>query len=188
MAFTVPVPQYILEASTQCRDAGTMGSRHDGTDGNQDQQLIGIIGQNMINVAIGRALMVPNTGFDGGVDFTVFGLKFDVKTIGRTVPPRINYINNLALSQTKFDVDGYLFMSFDKSCHRISVCGWLPKETFLERAVLYPSGTVRRRSDNSTFVMRADTLEIENKDLYHRAINWPELFLEFHTISVKGYE
>ena len=183
MAFNIDVPDYVVDASIDCCKRGNMGNRGDGSDGSKEQQLIGIIGQNMMNLAIGKPLMQPGGGFDGGVDFDIFGLKFDVKTMGRSVAPRIDFVNNLVKSQTKFNVDGYVFMSLNKTNNVLTVCGWLPKLTFLERAQLYTKGTIRTRADGTTFEMKTDTYEIPNQDLFHRAKNWPELFVEINHIS-----
>lgn len=183
MAFTVNVPAYVIEASIDCCNAVNMGNRGDGFDGTFDQQLVGTIGQNMVNLAIGKPLIEPTIGHDGGVDFELFGITFDVKTIGRNVAPRIDFVNNLVKSQTKFSVDAYLFLSFNKSSNRITVCGWLPKMELLDRATLYRKGTQRVRDDDSVFTIKADNYEICNDQLFYQAKCWPDLFVEFYNYS-----
>lgn len=183
MAFTVDVPDYIIDASIECCRAGNMGNRRDGSDGTKEQQLVGIIGQNIMNVAIGLPLMQPGGGFDGGIDFEVFGLKFDVKTMGRNCPPRIDFVNNLVRSQMRYQADAYVFMSLNRQTNRISVCGWLPKAQIEDRGTLYARGTVRTRADGTKFEMKTDTIEIPNSELFHKARNWPELFAEFNHLA-----
>lgn len=184
MAFTVDVPDYVIDASVEVCKRHNLGNRGDGSDGTVNQQLVGVIGENMLNVAIGRRLMVP-TGFDGGYDFEIFGLRFDVKTMGRTCPPQLTFVNNLIKQQTKYDVDAYIFTSLDTSSNRLTVCGWLPKLLLFDRAKLYAKGTVRVRDDRTTFAMKADTYEIKNEDLFYRARCWPELFVELHKFSTE---
>lgn len=182
MAFTVDVPDYVIDASVEVCKRHNLGNRGDGSNGTVSQQLVGVIGENMLNVAIGRRLMVP-TGFDGGYDFEIFGLRFDVKTMGRKCPPKKEFVNNLIKQQTKYDVDAYVFLSLDTSLNRLTVCGWLPKLLLFDRAKLYTKGTVRTRDDHTTFVMKADTYEIKNEDLFYRSRCWPELFAELHHFS-----
>lgn len=185
MAFTVDVPDYIIDASLEVIKRSNLGQRGDGSDGTMSQQLVGVIGENMINVAIGKQLMKPTGQFDGGVDFELFGLRFDVKTMGRTCTPQINFVNNLIKQQTNYGVDAYVFQSLDTKANRLTVCGWLPKVLLFDRTKLYAKGTVRTRNDGTTFVMKADTYEIKNEDLFYRARSWPELFVELHKYSTE---
>lgn len=176
MAFTIDIPDEIIDASIACCNAGNMGNRGDGSDGTKEQQMIGIIGQNMLNQAMGLALMQPGGGFDGGIDANIHGLSFDIKTMGRTVTPRLDFVNNLMQSQTKFKVDGYIFASINTNDNRMTVCGWLPKALFLERATLFEKGAVRQRKDKTTFETKAAMYEIKNADLFYEARSWEQLF------------
>jgi hypothetical protein len=128
--------------------------------------------------------MQPSKTHDGGVDFEVFGLKLDIKTMGRTVPPQLDYVNNFMASQGKFTVDGYVFSSFNKENNVLSICGWIPKELFMERAEFFPKGMVRLRNDNTTFETKADMYEIPNNRLFYRSRNWAELFVSIHQHSL----
>jgi hypothetical protein len=51
---------------------------------------------------------------------------------------------------------------------------------FLYRATLYRQGTERERSDGTTFELKADTFEIQNKDLYNDFTSWPELIAQWY--------
>ncbi len=175
MAFTIDIPDNVVDASIACCKAGNMGNRGDGSDGTKEQQMIGIIGQNMLNIALGLPLMQPGGGFDGGVDAYVNGLSFDIKTMGRTVTPRLDFVNNLMQSQTKFNVDGYIFASVNTNDNRMTVCGWIPKALFLERATLFEKGAVRQRKDKTTFETKAAMYEIANNKLFYQARSWDEL-------------
>ena len=183
MAFTIDIPDEVIDASIACCKAGNMGNRGDGSDGTKEQQMIGIIGQNMLNLALGQPLMQPGGGFDGGIDATICGLSFDIKTMGRTTTPRLDFVNNLMQSQTKFKVDGYIFASVNTNDNRMTVCGWLPKALFLERATLYEKGAVRQRADKTTFETKAAMYEIENSKLFYSAKSWQDLFAQIHHFS-----
>ena len=152
-----------------------MGNRGDGSDGTKEQQMIGIIGQNMLNLAIGQPLMQPGGGFDGGIDAHIHGLSFDIKTMGRTVTPRLDFVNNFMKSQAKFNVDCYIFASVNTQDNRISICGWIPKSLFLERAKLFEKGAVRERKDKTTFTTKAAMYEISNNQLFYKATSWEQL-------------
>jgi hypothetical protein len=185
MAFTVDVPDYVIDASVEVCKRHNLGHRGDGSDGTMSQQLVGVIGENMLNVAIGRRLMEPTGQFDGGYDFELFGLRFDVKTMGRKCTPKKEFVNNLIKQQTKFDVDAYIFLSLDTCANRLTVCGWLPKLLLFDRTTLYAKGAVRTRDDGTTFAMKTDTYEITNENLFYRATCWPELFVELHHYSME---
>ena len=183
MAFSLDVPDEVVDASIACCNAGNMGNRGDGSDGTKEQQMIGIIGQNMLNIALGLPLMQPGGGFDGGIDAHVSGLSLDIKTMGRTVTPRLDFVNNLMQSQTKFKVDGYIFASLNTTTDKFTICGWLPKPLFLERATLFEKGAVRQRKDKTTFTTKAAMYEIKNSDLFYDSRNWDQLFANMQHYS-----
>ena len=184
MAFNIEVPQFVIDESVLFVQNNNLGQRNDGSDGSPAQQLVGVIGQNMMALALGKPFMKPSTTHDGGVDFEVFGLKLDIKTMGRTVPPQLDYVNNFMASQGKFMVDGYVFASLNSKNNVLTVCGWIPKEKFLERAEFFPRGTMRVRDDSSSFEVKADMYEIENNRLFYRSRNWAELFVSIHQHSL----
>jgi hypothetical protein len=176
MAFSVSVPQLVIDASKEFVEHNNLGMRPDDSNGTKSQQLVGVIGQNMMAHALGLPFMQPTTTHDGGVDFVIHGKKIDIKTMGRTVTPKLDYVNNLIASQTRFNVDGYIFSSLNTIDYKLTICGWLPKETFLWFAKFYEKGTIRERTNNTTFELKADTYEIENEDLIYKIHNWGELF------------
>ena len=176
MAFSVSVPQLVIDASKEFVEHNNLGMRPDNSNGTKDQQLVGVIGQNMMAHALGLPFMQPTTTHDGGVDFVIHGKKIDIKTMGRTVTPTLKYVNNLIASQTRFNVDGYIFSSLNTINYKLTICGWLPKTTFLWLAKFYEKGTIRERTNGTTFELKADTYEIENEDLIYQIHNWGELF------------
>lgn len=104
-------------------------------------------------------------GFDGGYDLYYKGYKIDVKTMGRTVAVKSNFVNNFVSLQVNFDCDAYIFCSLNKTNNNLTICGWVTKEQLLDRAKYYEKGTIRVRSDNTQFVLQESTYEIENYKL-----------------------
>jgi hypothetical protein len=180
MAFIIDIPDHILKRSIHIASYKSLGRRSDGSDGTYEQQLFGIIGQNVVLNAVGLKLMEPSETHDGGVDLILFGMKFDIKTMGRTVDPKIDFVNNFMESQIKFDVDGYIFTSINKTTMRICICGWLPKQLMIERASRYRKDEIRTRQDGTSFQCKAPMLEIFNSNLNNSFRNWAELFSEIH--------
>ena len=88
-------------------------------DGNKEEQLTGIIGQNIICLYLGKPFMISN----------------------------------------------YLFCSYHKKDKVLTVCGWIDKKGFKDKAKFYKEGEVRTRSNGTDFITKADLYEIENKDL-----------------------
>ena len=180
MSFALPVPSWVISQSRDYVHDVQLGHRGDGSDGTMEQAFVGVIGQNMVQLALGRPTMRGDSGFDGGVDVELFGLGVDVKTMGRTTDPRDEYVNNVMASQVGYESNAYLFLSFNKSSQVLTVCGWIPKELFLHRATLYRKDELRHRSDGTTFSCKADMYEIPNASLYRDATNWPELIVQMY--------
>lgn len=173
MAFSLPIPADVICASRLVTQ--NLGNRGDGSDGTKEQQFIGVLGENFIRHFCGLPYMEPK-GFDGGYDVIILGNKFDVKTMGRTIEPRLDFVNNFVASQTKFDPDAYLFISINKTNFKATVCGWIEKQLFAQKANLFAKNTKRKRADGSSFVLKADTYEIENSKLHYQFSSFPELF------------
>ena len=161
--FNIKLTENILQQSAQFAMENNIGIRGHG-DGNKEEQLVGIIGQNLILDKLNKPLM-KQSGFDGGVDIVLNNTKLDIKTMGRTVYPKENYVNNLIGMQINYDVDGYIFCSYHKRDDVLTVCGWIDKESFLNKAKFYREGTPRTRFDGTQFIAKCDLYEIENKDL-----------------------
>jgi hypothetical protein len=86
--------------------------------------------------------------------------------MGRKVRPQMHHVNNFIGLQKRFATDVLIFCSYDTGHRVLTVCGWITKEEFFQKASFYPAGTIRTRSDGTTFSARADLYEIENRDLY----------------------
>jgi len=134
-------------------------------DGDASEQLRGIVGQSVVQNLLGLPLVQNSNGFDGGIDFTYKDKTYDVKTMGRNCAPKPYYVNNLIGLQDKYKVDRYIFCSLNRNSMILTICGWIDKNDFLKQASFYKKGTVRTRSDNTSFETKADLYELENKKL-----------------------
>lgn len=134
-------------------------------DGNRNEQLTGIIGQTVLADLLGQSRPDGASGFDSGVDFIINNRKTDLKTMSRTVPVKAHYVHNFIGYQIDYDVDFYIFASYNKSNDVLSVCGFLSKKDFLEKAKFYKKGEMRFRDDGSGFPTKAPLYEIRQSDL-----------------------
>ena len=133
-------------------------------NGNKTEQDVGLLGVSVVKNHFGINSNL-NNGFDGGFDFEYNGIKVDVKTMGRTVDPKPYYVNNFISYQSDFDCDAYIFCSINKKTSDLTICGWVTKDELMDRSLLYKEGSIRTRTDGTTFKMKAPTYEIKNADL-----------------------
>ena len=75
------------------------------------------------------------------------------------------YVHNFVGYQKDTDCDVLLFISINKKTGVAQVCGWLPKQTFLEQANFFDKGSKRTRADGTSFITMAPLYEIENNKL-----------------------
>ena len=134
-------------------------------DGNYEQQLSGIVGESLVREAFALPLVDGSTGYDDGYDILYYGLKIDVKTMGRTTTVKIDYVNNFIGLQKNNGADYYIFTSYNKKLNLLTICGWLDKETLLSTANFYKKDTIRKRDDGTTFKTFADLYEMSNDKL-----------------------
>lgn len=175
MAFLFTVPDEILISSIRLSFQSKLGKRKDGTDGNEFNQLIGIIGENSIRHLFNQPLMYKKDEHDNGVDLVIHGKKFDVKTMGRRVNPQLNYINNFDRAQLHFKPDAYIFTSLNKTNFKLAICGWITYDDLIQKMINYNAGDIRNRHDNTSFRFKTNTSEIPNSSLNYNFKNLAEL-------------
>jgi len=163
--FVVPVKNEIIRHCKKQLEKYNFGKRGI-ADGTPEQQLTGIIGQSVVLDLFNLPWVDGSTGFDEGVDLVYRTLSIDVKTMGRTTGVRPYYVNNFIGLQKDYHVDAYIFASLNKKTNELTIVGWLPKKELLKRAAFFKKGSVRKRSDGSTFKTFADLYEIENRKLF----------------------
>lgn len=162
--FNVVVNNEQINFATQLINNYNFGQRGRG-DGTKEQQRTGLIGQTVFADLISAERPDGATGFDGGKDFIINGKRVDIKTMGRTVPMRNYFVHNFVGYQRNYEVDYYIFASFNKSNNTLTVCGYIDKEQFFQRAAFFPAGSVRTRADGSSFTTFAPLYEIKQSDL-----------------------
>ena len=134
-------------------------------NGTKEQQLTGLIGQSVVMELFDKGYVDGSSGFDDGVDLVFANKTIDVKTMGRTTSVKSGYTNNFLKLQDYFKTNIYIFCSYHKTKHVLTVCGWISKEEFIKKRRFYPKGSIRTRFDKTTFTTFADLYEIDNKDL-----------------------
>ena len=134
-------------------------------DGNQNEQYIGILGQVVLADALNMDRPPSKIGFDGGFDFIINNKKVDVKTMGRTVSIKNYYVHNFIALQKEFDVDYYIFCSYNKRRKILTIGGYISKAELFQNAALYKKGTKRFRANGTFFITKADLYEIKQTAL-----------------------
>ena len=147
-----------------------MGKHGGGSNGNTEQQLVGLIGEIIVKQMF-RIEHEWKPGFDGGFDFEYKGKKIDVKTMKRTCDVKPNFVNNLFERQLNHDCDVYLFTSLNTKKNELTVCGWIYKSDVLENAKLILKGT-ELILNNKKFPLKMNTLEIHMDALNSIKTSW----------------
>jgi len=160
---TKTIPDEMKRTAWSFLEKNNMGNRHT-ANGNKEEQYVGLLGEMMV-AKIFNIDHKLSPGFDGGFDFIIKGLKADVKTMGRNVDVKMYYVNNFIALQSGFDCDLYIFCSLNKTKSELTICGWVTKDELFDRADYFPKGSIRTRSDGTSFELKADTYEIKNIDL-----------------------
>lgn len=75
------------------------------------------------------------------------GIRAEVKTKGRAVPPQAHFDCTVANFNTKQDCDIYLFVSVLKNLSTGWLLGWYPKSKFYEDAKAYKTGDYDTRNN-----------------------------------------
>ena len=174
---TLPLSQEQKEYTA--KELKKNGTAHRGTfDGSYEHQFTGLLAEVAFADAVGLERPTTKKGFDNGVDFVLYGLNFDLKTVGRNYDPKMEWANNLVASQMKYATDAYLFASINKKKSTITFTGMISKAD----ALMYPlnqAGDTLYRDDGKTIVLKADHREIPNRHL-HSLNSWSDL----HRFSV----
>lgn len=156
---TYQVPELVLRISNDlCRkvDFGKRGF----DDGTKDQQLHGIIAQNTVALVYGFPFVQESDTWDGGYDFTVGSQKIDIKNVTTNYTPKPHYEARVVSDQLRYGVNAYLFTAYNQRKNELTLCGWLPKHLFLDRARVYKRGDVIECDDGTTFTCRLNTHQI----------------------------
>ena len=136
------------------------------SNGTPEQQLRGIVAQSVVQDECGFPLIDGSAGFDGGEDMKIGDYVCDIKTMKRTVAPRIKgYVGNFPQCQISYNTDVYIFTSTNVNNNILTVVGWIPKDEFLEKADLFKKGMMRNRTNGTEYETPFDNYEIGYKYL-----------------------
>lgn len=160
--FNIDVTDADLKFATEQVSKKNFGRRHS-FNGNTNQQLAGILSETILY----RILLNKYPDYDkfNVVDININNKSIDVKTMRRRVFMQDHYAHNFVAYQKDFKVDILLFTSLNYSEHILQVCGWLPKDKFLEKAKYFKMGELRYRDDGTSFPTRAPLFEITQQEL-----------------------
>ena len=124
-------------------------------DGDYYQQLFGLIAQTIVADLAGcERPSQCHDGPDPGYDVTINGVRLDVKCVIREYAPKATWACNLTDTQARYQCDGYIFMSYDKSCGVFHIVGWDSKHDFLMAAKHNKVGDQVCRDNGTTFTVR----------------------------------
>lgn len=160
---TLPISEEVIIEATMYVDSRKIGKRKS-FNGNRTNQVVGIVGEFIISDLLG--IDRPNsTGFDGGWDITISEKKIDVKTVGRTVEPKLHYHSNVIDAQMHFSATHFLFCSLNKPKRTFTICGYISKEDFKKKAAYYKKGETMTRPNGEILTLNAAGYFIENRNL-----------------------
>jgi hypothetical protein len=157
--FSVSIDPFLLKICEWTNQNVDLGMRGE-FDGSRKEQLVGIIGQNVVCKMLGAPLISTDKGFDGGVDLKINNMRVDVKTMARTVEVKPFFACNFTALQEKYHVDYYLFTSLNTKTNVLTICGVINKRMFMLKKTVRPIGTIITRSDGSQFKTSAKLYEI----------------------------
>ncbi len=163
--FDITVTEEQLKFAADMVDRFNFGQRGYG-DGNRNEQLTGILGQTVFADLINDDRPNGETGFDGGKDFEINSRRVDIKTMTRTVPMRQYFVHNFVGYQKPYQVDYYVFASFNKKTRILTICGYVGKDEFFQLADFFPKGSLRKRSDGTFLRTFAPLYEIKQEYLH----------------------
>lgn len=155
--------------------------QRDEFNGDKIKQYTGILGETVMADMIGHDRPNGEGGYDNGIDFIIFGVRVDLKTMGREYFVKDHYVNNLVASQLESDTDVYVFASINKNKGIMTVCGSKFKKDFDKYFI--PKGTIRKRDDGTEFEVARDMYEITNGELL-KSENWIKLTWDIHQYSL----
>jgi hypothetical protein len=141
-------------------------------DGTKSQQFLGIVAENTVREYYGFKLIEPTNHWDGGFDIDWNGHKTDIKTVIRTVEPKPNYVCNFYELQKHYVSTAFIFTSINTKDKILTICGWIEKYLFFQKAQKFETGSKRFRSNGTQFESTTNHYEIKILDLKEPLFNF----------------
>ena len=144
----IPVPSFVYLHVQEYLDKGNGVGHRSSYNGTKIDALIGLTAESVVRhycTGYYTDFSKREPGFDGGIDYTKYGCKVDVKTKGRNARINENYPNHLewAVSypsqQTtdNYNADIVIFTSY--------VYNWSPNQDYLQILGWFPHGLIQTR-------------------------------------------
>lgn len=140
------------------------GKRNYG-NGNEHQQVIGVIVEWAIHYLLLGYYPEKNNGFDGGYDFIYNGRYVDVKTRIKPRFNRPNDWNSFFTCQMKHKADTIIFCSYNSEEGLIEVCGWIDKSEIVKIGKFWPAGSKRDLGNGKVLTLRLEEYQLFNYQL-----------------------
>ena len=131
------------------------------SNGSKEQQLRGIVAESIVREFCGLEWIDGSEGFDDGEDLRIGNYICDVKTMKRKCPPLMGYVGNFPEVQLKYKTNVLIFTSINTTTRVLTICGWIPKDEFKEKANFFKKGTMRKRTDGTEYETQFDNCEIK---------------------------
>ena len=159
MILSLDIPPLAKQYAWLFLRQNNMGQR--GTfDGTKEQQYTGLLGEICFKRLTTGLWPMLESGYDGGFDLTLDNRRVDVKTMGRNVRVRPDFVHNFVMEQANLAAETLIFQSLVKKTSTIELCGWINKSEALGQGEIIPKGATRTRKDGTTFTTGAELLEV----------------------------
>jgi len=134
-------------------------------DGDYYKRLFGFIGEIIIHDLLGTKRPTDLSKPDNGYDLIVNNKKYDVKVAIRNTPYKQYYDHNIAAYQINYNVDGYIFLSYNQNNGEFTICGIISKKDFLEHSKFYREGDEFIGACRVLLTIKCDCYKIKTKHL-----------------------
>ncbi len=135
-------------------------------DGSKIKKFVGTLGEIIIADWLGVKRPSEDAGFDGGYDIDWRGKRWDVKVlvIASDFKPQTHCFNVYG-AQAKYDNDGYIFLSYNKSKGFFELIGFIRKEDFLRKAIYFPAGSKMKKPNGEELTIIGGNYEVKKSML-----------------------
>lgn len=177
-------PELMIELETRFRVATKSVGNRAGTkvrNGTLDEQAAGIYIERVIKYLVRDHIEEDSNNydeFDGGFDFTMNGVKVDIKTTGRNTMMNKDFSHNIMKSQVDGDMykaDCYLLASYNIKKKIITISGIIEKQEIALVSELHQHGN---NVNNLTgkFKVSQDFYDIKDKQIKTRTLNLYDIY------------
>ncbi len=99
---------------------------------------------------------------DTHADFILKGKRIDVKCKDRTVDATLDFDAAVEARQKDFNVDWYIFYSYNRKTNMLQFMGWISKEDYYKKAMLFKKGEMH---GSNNWVVSVDCYNLKCQEL-----------------------